>query len=757
MQSSKNEIKSIGEISKDCSKWGLPHFQRGSVWEDVSISLFLESLAYDTPCGIIIIWKPLIKDGEKLSDYGISAWGEKSEIEFFVLDGQQRITTIYKLFNQGEISEWFYNPLVDPSVRLNKNSKSSLDNLGVFFKKPKEPAKDEKSIKRHRSMYNYSICVADLINFASDEKGLHDYYTNFLKPKFNSLLINEDESFFKSLVNISNMQKRTISIFTKEEDGYLNTLNDMIKLYNRINSSGVPVTDDERAFATLVSIYPKMLKWISDTYQITHPDTDESLSETNKRNVVLKRQREKAFGFKLFINTMIEYMGYHIDGIPGNYERIEKNPMHYSSHSGSEGFYKFLDITKNSLRDTSNAIRYLGCDDFRFIPELKEIKIILSVILNFDLSQIESERLLSSLLFVLYFIESNDNKIGKMQKMIMRLDNIQELLDFVSSLKINYEAIEKSKSTQSMYSNLLYWLLRMNAATDLVIDENKIINNTMKCEKQHIIPYAKLIKYYDDDKSYSSSGRIGTHDIHRIGNLTYISEKTNRELSDDMKYLLDLPLSILENHFIDQNCIELYRDIYNIIQSNEKEENEGRGDNSNFNDKKSIVIKKFDAFCQQRFSLIIKFIDSKIKKSIDSLVGFNHILSSERIFDISNEEIDKFIDNLKLSNPEIKNRVKLIFRKIQRKSIYRKNGNKFIISGNVSFRPGRIEILLSSMCIQVGLKHPNSNNIHSELNSLIGSPSFVDHSQYRWSFYSNGKKSIDMWIKALDFIATYKY
>lgn len=46
--------------------FALPHFQRGQVWRGESISLLLESLMLDTPCGSIILWVP---DGE-LSDYG---------------------------------------------------------------------------------------------------------------------------------------------------------------------------------------------------------------------------------------------------------------------------------------------------------------------------------------------------------------------------------------------------------------------------------------------------------------------------------------------------------------------------------------------------------------------------------------------------------------------------------------------------------------------------------------------------------------
>ena len=49
---------SIEELLGFYSQMGVPHFQRGLVWDTGSVSVLLESIDYRTPCGSIILWAP---------------------------------------------------------------------------------------------------------------------------------------------------------------------------------------------------------------------------------------------------------------------------------------------------------------------------------------------------------------------------------------------------------------------------------------------------------------------------------------------------------------------------------------------------------------------------------------------------------------------------------------------------------------------------------------------------------------------------
>ena len=82
-------------------EWVLPPFQREFVWNDEEkIIKFVDSLYRDYPIGSIIIWKPHPKEiKEELKERLISAPSKEEPIypKEFILDGQQRLTTISRI------------------------------------------------------------------------------------------------------------------------------------------------------------------------------------------------------------------------------------------------------------------------------------------------------------------------------------------------------------------------------------------------------------------------------------------------------------------------------------------------------------------------------------------------------------------------------------------------------------------------------------------------------------------------------------
>lgn len=49
--------RSAQELVDAFATLGIPHFQRGLVWNEDSVSLLLESLHWRTPCGNVILWR----------------------------------------------------------------------------------------------------------------------------------------------------------------------------------------------------------------------------------------------------------------------------------------------------------------------------------------------------------------------------------------------------------------------------------------------------------------------------------------------------------------------------------------------------------------------------------------------------------------------------------------------------------------------------------------------------------------------------
>lgn len=95
---------SIQKLLKESSSIGVPHFQRGYVWNEANISALLESLYFDTPCGNIVLWKIPKMDKSKSEDYGVplTAQNDKNKIEQFIIDGQQRTRSLLSVFCPGK-------------------------------------------------------------------------------------------------------------------------------------------------------------------------------------------------------------------------------------------------------------------------------------------------------------------------------------------------------------------------------------------------------------------------------------------------------------------------------------------------------------------------------------------------------------------------------------------------------------------------------------------------------------------------------
>ena len=70
---------------------GVPHFQRGQVWSAEPKGLLLESLFLDTPCGAIILWKPL-----RPEDHGVLL-PEARQLDYLIVDGQQRLRSLHEV------------------------------------------------------------------------------------------------------------------------------------------------------------------------------------------------------------------------------------------------------------------------------------------------------------------------------------------------------------------------------------------------------------------------------------------------------------------------------------------------------------------------------------------------------------------------------------------------------------------------------------------------------------------------------------
>ncbi len=84
-------------------KFVLPSFQRQYVWDEDDIRNLIDSLINHYPIGTIILWKPSNVDIDPFSKPLIDVKQKPCEI-FYVIDGQQRLTSLLLLFHGWKIS-----------------------------------------------------------------------------------------------------------------------------------------------------------------------------------------------------------------------------------------------------------------------------------------------------------------------------------------------------------------------------------------------------------------------------------------------------------------------------------------------------------------------------------------------------------------------------------------------------------------------------------------------------------------------------
>ena len=82
---------------------GLPEIQRSYVWTRPQARDLVDSLYREYPSGLILLWKP--KELPELRDTVLDENSRKTP-DFLILDGQQRLTSLAKVFN-GEIDVYF--------------------------------------------------------------------------------------------------------------------------------------------------------------------------------------------------------------------------------------------------------------------------------------------------------------------------------------------------------------------------------------------------------------------------------------------------------------------------------------------------------------------------------------------------------------------------------------------------------------------------------------------------------------------------
>ena len=439
------------------------------------------------------------------------------------------------------------------------------------------------------------------------------------------------------------------------------TLPDVVALYNRINSGGMRVEAEEKAFATLVSLAPRTSIWLGELFKKIHPDKDEKIhldkGERLDRDPILRRQKERSFGFKLFIRTFVQVCAYHFGFSVGSssfsFNVVEgtdfRKNLKDSRQSGA-----IFEQTERILLYVRERLEELHCDDLRTLPETTALLPVFQLLIRYPGLMVDSEAcsIVSSLILRLLLLPLKDQRdtlmlVSTINKSQTANRCLAELLSLHTTLASDgdFEDLLKRieaapQSLQSRYVLMLYWLERRMEAHDFsyrnlkedrrklmldrygpVYDHEVEIEHSVEPQKQHIVPYSWLkTTVYENDTT--GRGRLVNHPINNLGNLTYISAALNNfetGLGDVPLQFEDEPPENLERHFLAGDDADNLRELYQSVVAPDGSEAVSRRES-------------YEKFCKaRRKSIALGFADW-LREETPSWILARRITPAKRLF-----------------------------------------------------------------------------------------------------------------------------
>ena len=180
----------IGDISKGIVK--VPKFQRDFVWSIDKTAKLLDSILKGYPIGTFILWqtKERINDIKNVGNLNLPVTPEGTDVQY-VLDGQQRITSLYAAYLGAKIQK--------------EGEKKVTDYSNIYVDLDIDISNDDEQVISGEPAGENCISLSDVLNFMehmtdikdrfSDEyfKKIHEYSMAFQTYDFSTVLLRKDD------------------------------------------------------------------------------------------------------------------------------------------------------------------------------------------------------------------------------------------------------------------------------------------------------------------------------------------------------------------------------------------------------------------------------------------------------------------------------------------------------------------------------------------------------------------------------------
>jgi hypothetical protein len=498
----------------------LPDIQRPFVWKPTQIRDLFDSLFRGFPAGFILLWE--ITTEKRVKKIGVEE--KKREPRFLVIDGQQRLTSLYSLIKNAEIIDQKFNKF-KPKISFNP-------------------------IEAKFEVYNPAIkkdifWIDDISDFFVETKDTsHIYINNFLsKLKEKKEVSEEDEKLIA--MNLGRLAAIKSYNFTALELSSILDAEMVSEVFIRVNSKGKSLNQSDFVM-TVLSVYMAELREEIEKFSLESKQIPESNNPSPYNNIL---QPDTDYLVRViiadaFLRGRLKYAHILLKGKDPK-TRIE------SEETRNKNLKKFKEATDRSLNltvwhDFVKIIKNTGIVNKSLISSSLTTYFTYAFYLSGRKQGLDFKELEEFVVSWLYFSILTSRYIGSPETIfegdIRTLNKNRGKEHFLSEYKKIINAnltsdfwditlpgnkLISSSSRNPAYLSYLMILNRENIK--ILFSETRIRdifggNEVYKknlIDKHHLFPV-----------NYLRNKELGTYDINQVANFCYLEYPVNIKISD---------------------------------------------------------------------------------------------------------------------------------------------------------------------------------------------------------------------------------
>ena len=498
--------KKISEIitSIESSEYTIPEFQRGYVWNSTQVKEFFRSLYLGYPSGSFLIWKT--KDPSKIRGDKVDS---NSVFHQLILDGQQRLTTIYTIF-KGETPVWYEGASLRTDLYFNLES----EEFEYFMPKKMGNNPEWINVSDFLSKGGVSTFISNLEKLEEERK---NYYLKKITI-LNKLGAIENYGYYIKEITLTDLEK-------------------VVEIFNLVNKTGTTLNESDLALAIITSNWPEVKDRFRDTIEgyKKHNYTFSFRFFTRCLNILTTGRGRYSSDIADVTKAEFEEAWTKLNKIIPQIINILRDNAYIDSSDSFSSFYVFYvliyylsgnNLKFNNTEEANKAIFWMFTALLwgRFSGSSESY-------LEKDMNVIKEKRTIEALIQEMHLFRGGN--------LYLRTDDLA------------------LQGVRSRIFNIFYSAIRAQNAKDwtnpaLSLYSNNIGYNNM-LQKHHIFPKAFLYK------KYNSSNSIHKAMVNEIANIAFITQESNIGIldSDPSVYLPKIDTEQLRKQFVPTD-INLY-------------------------------------------------------------------------------------------------------------------------------------------------------------------------------------------------------